>query len=107
MCELVTPHVAQGGIRTAYVMVSSLRSELDETQTISHLLLQPNLIPPLTTVASALRYQSELRRISPETEWLMTLYLHPDVTPDEIRKAAKAGIRGSGSLSLRLSSAPY
>lgn len=24
----------------------------------------------------------------------MTLYLHPDVTPDEIRKAAKAGIKG-------------
>ena len=24
----------------------------------------------------------------------MTLYLHPDVTPEEIRKASKAGIRG-------------
>jgi len=24
----------------------------------------------------------------------MTLYLHPDVTPEEIRKAAKAGIKG-------------
>jgi len=24
----------------------------------------------------------------------MTLYLHPDVTPAEIRKAAKAGIKG-------------
>ena len=23
MCELVTPHVAQGGVRTAYVMVSA------------------------------------------------------------------------------------
>ena len=24
----------------------------------------------------------------------MTLYLHPDVTPDEIRKAARAGVKG-------------
>lgn len=24
----------------------------------------------------------------------MTLYLHPEVTPEEIRKAAKAGISG-------------
>ncbi len=56
--------------------------------------LKPNLMPPLTTTAAALAYQSELRRISPETEWLMTLYLHPDVTPEEIRKASKAGIRG-------------
>lgn len=30
----------------------------------------------------------------------MTLYLHPDVTPEEIRKAAKAGIRGEHSLFL-------
>jgi hypothetical protein len=25
MCELVTPHVAQGGVRTAYVMVRLFR----------------------------------------------------------------------------------
>jgi dihydroorotase len=41
-----------------------------------------------------LAYKAELERISPEVEWLMTLYLHPEVTPEEIRKAAAAGIRG-------------
>ena len=56
---------------------------------------QPNLVPPLTTTAAVLSYRSELQRIAPDVEWLMTLYLHPDVTPDEIRKASKAGIRGA------------
>ncbi|KAL1405228.1 dihydroorotase [Vanrija albida] len=74
MSELVTPHVAQGGIRTAYVM--------------------PNLVPPLTKTDAVLAYKKDLERIAPNTEFLMTLYLHPEVTPDEIRKAAKAGISG-------------
>lgn len=34
----------------------------------------------------------------------MTLYLHPDVTPDEIRKAAKAGIRGMSHASVPIMS---
>ncbi|WWC65398.1 dihydroorotase, homodimeric type [Kwoniella dejecticola CBS 10117] len=74
MCELVTPQVAKGGVRTAYVM--------------------PNLVPPLTSTEAVLSYKAELERIDPSVQWLMTLYLHPDVTPEEIRKAAKAGISG-------------
>ncbi|WVO17556.1 dihydroorotase, homodimeric type [Cryptococcus depauperatus] len=74
MCELVTPHVAQGGVRTAYVM--------------------PNLVPPLTSTAAVMAYKEQLEKLEPSVEWLMTLYLHPDVTPQEIRKAAKAGIKG-------------
>ncbi|GMK55574.1 hypothetical protein CspeluHIS016_0206300 [Cutaneotrichosporon spelunceum] len=74
MSELVTPHVAQGGMRTAYVM--------------------PNLVPPLTRTDDVLAYQRTLEALAPDVEWLMTLYLHPEVTPDEIRKAAKAGVRG-------------
>ncbi|WVQ86008.1 dihydroorotase, homodimeric type [Cryptococcus sp. DSM 104549] len=74
MCELVTPQVAKGGVRTAYIM--------------------PNLVPPLTSTDAVLAYKSELERIDSSVEWLMTLYLHPEVTPDEIRKAAKAGIKG-------------
>jgi dihydroorotase len=38
-----------------------------------------------------------LEKIDPEMEFLMTLYLSPDLTPDEIRKAKKAGIIGSSS----------
>ncbi|KAL7422660.1 dihydroorotase [Cryptotrichosporon argae] len=74
MSELVVPHVRQGGVRTAYVM--------------------PNLVPPLTSTAAVLAYKAELERLEPAVEWLMTLYLHPDVTPAEVRKAAAAGIRG-------------
>lgn len=55
---------------------------------------QPNLVPPLTKTEDVLAYKAELERISPDVEWLMTLYLHPEVTPEEIHKAAKAGVRG-------------
>lgn len=42
----------------------------------------------------ALQYKSDLEAIDPSVEYLMTLYLSPDLTPDEIRKAKKAGIAG-------------
>lgn len=74
MSEMVCPHVSQGGIHTAYVM--------------------PNTVPPITSTEAALAYKDDISWISPETEWLMTLYLCPDITPDEIRKAKKAGISG-------------
>lgn len=45
-----------------------------------------------------MEYKSKLKKIDSETEFLMTLYLSPDLTPDEIRKAKAAGIVG---LSLR------
>ena len=50
--------------------------------------------PPITTTEQALEYKAELERIDPRVEFLMTLYLSPDLTPEEIRKAAKAGISG-------------
>ncbi|CDZ96534.1 dihydroorotase [Phaffia rhodozyma] len=72
--KLVTPHVKAGGIDVAYVM--------------------PNLTPPITTTARALAYRSDLQTLAPDVEFLMTLYLHPSITPEEIRKAHAAGIRG-------------
>ncbi|KAG8903386.1 Dihydroorotase [Tulasnella sp. 403] len=74
LSELVTPHVRLGGFTLAYVM--------------------PNLKPPITNVEHALEYKKELERIDPGVEYLMTLYLSPDLTPDEIRKAKAAGIVG-------------
>ncbi|EPQ59378.1 Dihydroorotase [Gloeophyllum trabeum ATCC 11539] len=74
LSTLVTPHVRAGGFRLAYVM--------------------PNLKPPVTTTDQALAYKSELEKIDPEIEYLMTLYLCPELTPDEIRKAKAAGIVG-------------
>jgi dihydroorotase len=41
-----------------------------------------------------LRYKTELQKLDPGVDYLMTLYLSPDLTPDEIRKAKQAGIVG-------------
>ncbi|KIY63435.1 Dihydroorotase [Cylindrobasidium torrendii FP15055 ss-10] len=72
--ELVTPHIRKGGFHLAYVM--------------------PNLSPPITTTAQALAYRASLHAIDPSIEYLMTLYLSADLTPDEVRKAAEAGVVG-------------
>ncbi|KAG6838001.1 hypothetical protein H0H93_008395 [Arthromyces matolae] len=74
MSRLVTPHVKKGGFDLAYVM--------------------PNLKPPITSTAQALKYKSDLESIDPHVEYLMTLYLSPELTPDEIKKAKEAGISG-------------
>ena len=42
-----------------------------------------------------MRYKAELEAIDPSVEYLMTLYLSPELTPEEIRKAAQAGIVGT------------
>ncbi|KZP12089.1 Dihydroorotase [Athelia psychrophila] len=74
LSKLVTPHVRKGGFHLAYVM--------------------PNLKPPITTVSQALEYKSTLESIDPSVDYLMTLYLSPDLTPEEVRKAKDAGIVG-------------
>eukprot|EP00842_Homolaphlyctis_polyrhiza_P006772 jgi/Hompol1/7096/HPOL_000742-RA len=70
----VTPHLTSGGCRLAYVM--------------------PNLKPPIRTTDEALKYKAQLQALAPDVEFLMTLYLGPDLTPAEIYKAAAAGIKG-------------
>ncbi|KIM21821.1 hypothetical protein M408DRAFT_79992 [Serendipita vermifera MAFF 305830] len=74
LCELVTPHVLQGGFSLAYVM--------------------PNLAPPIKNSDQALAYKSTLEQIEPGVQYLMTLYLSLELTPHEIRKAKQAGITG-------------
>lgn len=39
-------------------------------------------------------YKSTLESIDPSVEYLMTLYLSPNLTPAEVRKAKEAGITG-------------
>lgn len=51
-------------------------------------------MPPVTTVQAALDYRQRLRSIEPNVNYLMSLYLHPSITPDTIRQAKKAGIVG-------------
>jgi hypothetical protein len=55
---------------------------------------QPNLQPPITSVARALEYKQQLQALDSRVEYLMTLYLSPDLTPQTIAEAAKAGITG-------------
>ncbi|KAH6894097.1 dihydroorotase [Thelonectria olida] len=74
LMELVTPTVLKGGVDTVFVM--------------------PNLVPPLTSVAQVLEYQTKLRAIAPDVHYLMSLFLHPSVTPEVIAEASKAGITG-------------
>ncbi|KAK0243011.1 Dihydroorotase [Armillaria nabsnona] len=74
LSQLVTPHVRKGGFNVAYVM--------------------PNLKPPITSTDQAMEYKAQLQKHDPRVEYLMTLYLSPELTPDEIRKAKKAGIVG-------------
>lgn len=70
----VVPTIRPGGCNIAYVM--------------------PNLIPPVTSVERALTYKKELEALEPNVRFLMTLYLSPEITPDVIAEAAKAGISG-------------
>ena len=74
MMSLVTPTIRHGGVNTVYVM--------------------PNLVPPITTVAHALAYQKRLQTLEPNVTFLMSLYLHPDITPETVVEAKKAGITG-------------
>lgn len=54
----------------------------------------PNLVPPVTTVQMALEYKQRLLKVDPTVTYLMTLYLHPSITPEVVRDAKKAGIAG-------------
>lgn len=48
----------------------------------------------MTTVGHALDYQKRLQALEPRVTFLMSLYLHPSITPETILEAKRAGIRG-------------
>lgn len=54
----------------------------------------PNLVPPLTKTEAAVAYREQLQAMCPETRFLMTLFLSPELTVEEVRKAHAAGIKG-------------
>ncbi|MCJ1311859.1 hypothetical protein MMC25_005532 [Agyrium rufum] len=74
MMRTVVPTIRKGGVNTVYVM--------------------PNLVPPITTVSYASEYQKKLQSLAPDVQFLMSLYLHPSITPGTIVEAKKAGISG-------------
>lgn len=69
MMELVTPYIANGGCDTVFVM--------------------PNLQKPIVSVKQALEYHRKLSQLAPDVKFLMSLYLHPDVTIEQIELASK------------------
>ncbi|KAJ9658732.1 dihydroorotase [Neophaeococcomyces mojaviensis] len=71
MMQAVTPTVRRGGVDTVFVM--------------------PNLVPPITTVEAALAYKKRLQTVEPNVNYLMSLYLHPDISPDTVREAKSSG----------------
>lgn len=54
----------------------------------------PNLTPPVTTTDMAVAYRERLERLEPNVKFLMTLYLSPELTVEEVAKAKAAGIVG-------------
>jgi len=58
-------------------------------------IVMPNLVPPIATAEQALAYRERILDARPpgnDFEPLMTLYLTPSTTPEEIRKAKEAGV---------------
>lgn len=92
LMKLVTPHVKQGGMSLAYVMVQLFPSQYKCCTLMTY--GQPNLSPPITTVDMAIAYRAQLEAIEPSVQFMMTLFLSPSLTPDEIIKAKQAGIAG-------------
>lgn len=73
MCKLITPTVHSGGISICYVM--------------------PNLVPPVTTKEQVESYHAQLQSLSPDTTFLMSLYLCKELTP-ELLESCKDIIHG-------------
>jgi len=74
MMQLVTPLVRAGGVGRCVVM--------------------PNTTPPVTAIDQALTYRSELEALASDVEFLMTLYLQPELTPEQIEDAGAHGLFG-------------
>lgn len=54
----------------------------------------PNLVPPITTIKHCLSYRERLQELEPNVTFLMSLYLHPNISPETIIEAKKAGVTG-------------
>jgi dihydroorotase len=52
------------------------------------------LTPPIKNTEQALAYKAELEALAPNVTFYMTLFLSPELTPEEVHKAAKAGVAG-------------
>lgn len=67
----------------------------DTARQFARAIIMPNLKPPVTTAAQALAYKQRIAAAVPKGlafEPLMTLYLTDNTPPDEIARAAEAGV---------------
>jgi dihydroorotase len=90
-------HHCRDGDRTAAVLAHTAKR-------FGRCLIMPNLHPPVVTTEAALTYKEHIIRSLPvgrnsanscnTMEPLMTLFLTDHTTPDEIKKAAEAGLVG-------------
>jgi len=78
-------HLRQG----AMMALATAQIEAGGTDTV---LVMPNLSPPITSVAQAVAYHAALQRLAPAVTFLMSLYLHPTVTPAVIAEARASGV---------------
>ncbi|KAK0335892.1 dihydroorotase [Friedmanniomyces endolithicus] len=69
-----SPTIRRGGVNTVFVM--------------------PNLVPPIITVKHCLAYKETLESLEPNVAFLMALYLHPNISPETVIEAKRAGIAG-------------
>jgi len=83
--KYVVPAVRQGGVSIAYVMVHLLQCAVNA---------EPNLNPPVTSTEAALAYKKQLEKLEPNVKFLMTLYLSPSLTVEEVKMAKQAGVVG-------------
>ena len=74
MMEAVAPSITQGGVTRVLVM--------------------PNLTPPISSIAQAVAYRSDLIKLNPDVEYLMTLYLSPSISIEELRLAKQNHVVG-------------
>lgn len=61
---------------------------------VGRCLVMPNTDPPVTTIESAMRYKRELEACNTDMDFLMTLYLCPDLRPEDMVAAKAAGVVG-------------
>jgi dihydroorotase len=80
-------HLRQGELMKTAVAAT-------EAGGVGRCLVMPNTRSPVCTVEQAMAYRDELLRENDRLEYLMTLYLSPQTTPEELRRAARAGIAG-------------
>lgn len=74
MMEAVAPSITQGGVTRVLVM--------------------PNLTPPISSISQAVAYRSDLIKLNPDVEYLMTLYLSPSISIEELRLAEQNHVVG-------------